>query len=51
MADSRRGKKQNYDKSAGSRREWEEKKREGRPKQKWVQTGTIEREGHWEKEN
>jgi hypothetical protein len=55
MSDSRRGKKQNYNKNYISHKEWSEGKKIGRKKQTWVWDGwTAPPEqrpvrGHWEK--
>jgi hypothetical protein len=57
MSDSRRGKKQNGNKSYAARNEWMAGKKIGRKKQQWVwdneaKWGTVDNVqpvGHWEK--
>ena len=58
MADTRRGKKQNYTKNYVAHKEWVEGKKIGRRKQQWIDdtetpTGdfgqVITPVGHWEK--
>ena len=48
----RRGKKENHDKNAQGNREWQARKRQGRPKQKFVYDNgthwTGLNCGHWE---
>ena len=57
MSDSRRGKKQNSNKSYAARVEWLQGKKIGRRKQQWIwdneaEWGTVDNVqpvGHWEK--
>jgi hypothetical protein len=54
MADTRRGKKQNYNKNYTAHAEWMTAKKLGRRKQRWVPTHFVEHTGepvggYWEK--